>query len=252
MARAHPALIPVYPRCGPLAVQRAILQHVITFDAGQTLIELDLDFLADRLRERGVEVAVPALTAATPSAWARYDGAVDGGADHVAGWHTFMTEVLRGAGIADPAPLVDWLWAENPRVNLWRRPIAGMVALARELADAGRAKVAVLSNSEGRLAELLTEIGIADAFVAIVDSGRIGVEKPGKAIFDHTRAVLDAATAEAIHIGDSWNADIAGARGAGWRAIWYGRRVAPVADPGIAIARDAAETRAALVRWGVL
>jgi putative hydrolase of the HAD superfamily len=217
------------------------------------LIELDLDFLAGRLAQRGVRVAPATLAAATPAAWTRYDQAVDGGADHASGWHTFMTAVLSGAGIPDPQPQVAWLWDENPRTNLWRKPIAGMVDLARELAGRG-VRVAVLSNSEGRLAELLTEVGIADAFAAIIDSGKIGIEKPHPAIFDHTLAVLEVRPrgVDAIHVGDSWDADIAGARGAGWRAIWYGRRVAPVDDPGVAIARDAAETRAALVRWGVL
>jgi HAD superfamily hydrolase (TIGR01509 family) len=244
-------LLPVYPRLGPLRYNRAIPQHAVTFDAGQTLIELDLDFLAARLAGRGVSVASEALAAATPTAWARYDEVVDAGVDHVAGWHTFMTAVLTGAGVADPTPHVAWLWTENPTANLWRRPIAGMVDLARELAGRG-IKVAVLSNSEGRLAELLAEVGVADAFEVIVDSGRIGLEKPGRPIFDHTLAALHARDARATHIGDSWNADIAGARGAGWRAIWYGRRVAPVDDPDVAIARDATETRAALVRWGVL
>lgn len=162
-----------------------------------------------------------------------------------------MTALLQGGGISEPGALVDWLYDENRQANLWRKPITGMVDLARELAGRGH-RVAVLSNSEGRLAELLVEVGIADAFELIVDSGRIGMEKPHRAIFDHTLAALGARDVDAIHIGDSWNADIAGARGAGWRAIWYGRRVAPVQDPGVAIARDAAETRAALVRWTVL
>lgn len=148
-----------------------------------------------------------------------------------------------------------WLWAENPRVNLWRKPISGMVELARELGRRG-VTVAVLSNSEGGLAELLADIGIADAFAAIIDSGRVGFEKPDRRIFDYALEAVGAAGAEAIHIGDSWDADIVGARAAGWRAIWYGslafgRRVSPVDDPSIAIARDPSEVRAALARWGV-
>ncbi len=190
-----------------------------------------------------------ALDAALGAAWVHYDTLVDRGADHVAGWNGFMTALLQGAGISEPADLVDWLWQENPRMNLWRRPIAGMVDLARELAGRGIG-VAVLSNSEGKLAELLDEIGIADAFEVIVDSGKIGIEKPSRAIFSHTLAALGGG--DAIHIGDSWNADIVGARGASWRAIWYGRRVAPTDDPGVAIARDPEETRQALLRWGIL
>lgn len=161
-----------------------------------------------------------------------------------------MQALLEGARVSDPAPHVAWLWAEQPRANLWRKPIPAMLDLARELAGRG-AIVAVLSNSEGRLAELFEEVGIAKPFAAIVDSGRVGMEKPDPRIFAHTLATLGA-HAPGIHIGDSWAADIVGARGAGWRAIWFGPKAVPVDDAGVAAARDASEVRAALVRWGVL
>jgi putative hydrolase of the HAD superfamily len=158
-----------------------------------------------------------------------------------------MSNLLAGAGIADPDPLTAWLFAENSRANLWRKPIPDMVDLARSLAARG-ARVGVLSNSEGRLAELLAEVGIADAFRAIVDSGRLTFEKPDRRIFDHAREVLGG-DGPGIHIGDSWNADIAGALGAGWRAIWYGRHATPVADPKVAVAHSAADAAAAIARW---
>jgi len=222
---------------------------VITFDAGQTLIELDLDFLAQRLAERGMEVAPGTLAAAAPAAWARYDELVEAGEGHP--WRALMTTLLEGTGAREVAPMVAWLWSEQPRVNLWRKPIPEMVALARELARGG-ARLAVLSNSEGRLAELLEQISIADPFAVIIDSGRVGIEKPDRRIFDYTLAALGLPDAEPIHIGDSWAADIVGARDAGWRSIWYGRGVRPTGDPRIASARDAAEVRAALVAFGAL
>ncbi|MBA3454374.1 MAG: HAD family hydrolase [Deltaproteobacteria bacterium] len=222
---------------------------VITFDAGQTLVELDLDFLGRRLAERGLEVAPDALSAAAPAAWRRYDELVAAGTGHP--WRALMTTLLQGAGVREVDPTVEWLWSEQPRVNLWRKPITEMVDLARELARTG-ACVAVLSNSEGRLAELLQEISIADPFTVIVDSGRLGIEKPDRRIFDHMLAALGIAGADPIHIGDSWAADIVGARDAGWRSIWYGRGVTPTNDPRIASAPDPAAVRAALVAFGVL
>lgn len=221
---------------------------VITFDAGQTLVDLDLAFLARRLAERGVAVSVPALQAASPAAWQHFDALVDPARGHP--WRELMAALLSGAGVggqADVGALVEWLWQEQPRANLWRAPVPGMVELARELSARG-ARVAVLSNSEGRLAELLVEIGIADAFAAIIDSGRLGIEKPDRRIFDHTLAVL-AAEQPGIHIGDSWPADIEGALGAGWRAIWFGRRAHPVADPRVGTAHHAGEVRAILADW---
>jgi putative hydrolase of the HAD superfamily len=124
-----------------------------------------------------------------------------------------------------------------------------MVELARELAADG-VRVGVLSNSEGRLAELLAEIGIAHHFAAIIDSGRVGVEKPDPRIFQLAREALGGEAGEpAVHIGDSWSADVAGALAAGWRAVWYGRRVHPVDDAGVAVARDASDVRAALLHF---
>jgi HAD superfamily hydrolase (TIGR01509 family) len=222
------------------------MSSVVTFDAGMTLVELDLDFLARRLAERGVHREPAALRAAAPRAWQRYDDRVDAGGAHGRLWHDLLSEII---GAADPE-VVDWLWAQQPTANLFRAPISDMVELARALRARG-VRTAVLSNSEGGLAGLLGEVGIADAFDVIVDSGRIGMEKPDPAIFGYTLAQLGVAPdAPAIHIGDSWSADVAGALAAGWRAIWYGRRAVEVTDPRVACARDATETAVALAKFG--
>jgi HAD superfamily hydrolase (TIGR01509 family) len=219
---------------------------VVTFDAGMTLIELDLDFLARRLATRGVHRDPAALRAAAPRAWRRYDDRVDAGEPHGRLWHDLLSEII---GAPDPA-VVDWLWQQQPTANLFRAPIPDMVELARALRAQG-VLTAVLSNSEGGLAGLLAEVGIADAFEIIVDSGRVGLEKPDPAIFRHTLTQLGlAADTPAIHIGDSWSADVAGALASGWRAIWYGRRAVSVDDPRVACAHDAVQAAAALARFG--
>jgi putative hydrolase of the HAD superfamily len=233
-----------------------IATRIVTFDAGQTLVELDLDFLAARAATRGVAVAPRRLAAAMEAAWRRYDERVDAGErGQEILWRGLITDILVGGG-ADSnaaAPVVDWLWQQQPTHNLFRRPIADMVAVARALA--GHARVAVISNSEGKLAELLTSIGIADAFEVIVDSGVVGIEKPDPGIFDYTLDALGLRrgdATDAIHIGDSWSADVAGALGVGWQAIWYGRRATSATDPRVHVARDAAGVRAALVDLGAL
>lgn len=224
---------------------------VVTFDAGQTLVELDLDFLARRLAERGVRVAASELARGAPAAWRLYDELTAAGHGHP--WKALMACLLEGAGVADVRPHVEWLWDEQPRQNLWRKPIAPMVELARELGARG-VTVAVLSNSEGGLADLFAEIGLAPLFATIVDSGRVGVEKPDPRIFAHTLEVVGGSAREAVHIGDSWSADVVGAIGAGWRAIYYPSRAAtPPAfdDPRIRVAHTAGEARAALTAFGI-
>lgn len=216
---------------------------VVTFDAGQTLVELDLDFLVHRLAERGHRAAPDALAAAAPAAWRHYDSLVDVERGHP--WQAFMTSLLAGAGLPRPEVLAEWLWTEQPANNLWRKPIAGMVELARELGERG-VRVAVLSNSEGKLVDLLTEIGIADAFAAVIDSGAIGIEKPDPRIFAHTLERLGGGDPR-IHIGDSWAADIEGALRAGWQAIWFkAREGTPPRELHVPSARTADEVRAIL------
>src|SRR4051794_24178461 len=121
---------PVYPG----GVQER-MAPVVTFDAGMTVIDLDLDFLARRLGERGIAVDAAALERGAPAAWKRYDELNAAGMGHP--WKQLMATLLAGAGVTDPEALAEWLWDEQPRRNLWRKPIAPMVELARELAARG-------------------------------------------------------------------------------------------------------------------
>ena len=249
----------------------------VTFDAGQTLIDLDTALLAARLAERGVHATEAALAAAAPAAWRRYDAAVAAGGGHP--WRVLMAALLAGAGVArapghgeqgepgeqgdqglrdhgepgELGDLVEWLWSEQPTRNLWRREVPGMFELARSLRRQGVA-VAVLSNSEGRLAELFEEMGWAADFEVITDSGRVGVEKPDPRIFRLTLERLGHAAAGAVHIGDSWPADVEGAVGAGLRAIWFGRHAMAserTLDPArVGRAADAAGVARVLAGWG--
>ena len=217
------------------------MSSVVTFDAGMTLVELDMDFLSSRLAERGQIVPAADLRARAGAAWRHYDERADAG-QHDRLWHGLLADIIGNDRE------VEWLWSQQPSRNLFRAPITDMVDLARELKARG-VRTAVLSNSEGRLAELLAEIGIADAFEVIVDSGRIGIEKPDPRIFEYVLAQLG--EREAIHIGDSWSADVAGALAVGWRAIWYGRRAVAIDYPRVASVKNAEETRRALTRFGI-
>jgi HAD superfamily hydrolase (TIGR01549 family) len=200
------------------------MPRVVTFDAGQTLVELDLDFLAKRAAMCDVVVEREALAAAAPAAWRHYNAVVRAAElDHPAMWRELIAHMLAGAhATGDVAAAAAWLYDQQPKANLFRKPIAPMVALARGLAAAGT-RVAVVSNSDGGVAELLAEVGLADAFEVIVDSGRVGIAKPDPRIFAialDTLGLADVARDDCVHIGDSWEADVLGAHAAGFRAIW--------------------------------
>jgi putative hydrolase of the HAD superfamily len=223
----------------------------VTFDFGQTLCDLDTAMLARRLAERGVSADAALLEASVTEAWRAYDAAILAGfGGHP--WKILMARLLELAGVGEPARTasVDWLWEQQPSKNLWRRPIAGMIELVRDLRARGLA-VGVVSNSEGRLAELCAEIGWGRDFGVIADSGRLGMEKPGAAIFAWTADKLGVPVDRVVHVGDSWSADVEGALGAGMGAIWFRGRTAQEVPPEVERAEDAAGVRRALARWGI-
>lgn len=223
----------------------------VTFDFGQTLCDLDTEMLARRIGERGVEVSGDALEANVPAAWRVYDEAIKRGeGGHP--WKILMRELLVRSGVRaiDAGPIVDWLWTEQPKKNLWRRPIPGMLEIVDELRDAG-VPVGVLSNSEGRLAELVDEIGWSERFEVIVDSGRLGIEKPDRRIFEHAATALGEAVASLVHVGDSLAADVEGACNAGARAIWFRGRAERALPQGVIVARDAEGVRASLLAFAL-
>jgi putative hydrolase of the HAD superfamily len=228
--------------------------RAVTFDFGQTLAELDPSELAERLGHHGVSLSAAAISAAAPAAWQAYDNAIrDGAGGHP--WKLLMRRWLDIAGVpstASPAAIVDALWEQQPQRNLWRRPLPGMIEIVQDLIAAG-IPVAVVSNSEGGLAELATELGWRDLFVAIADSGQLGVEKPARGIFEWTAAQLAIPLAEIVHIGDSRAADVDGALAAGMRAIWLAPAWVSSSSahtPRLQISHDARSTRAALRTFG--
>jgi putative hydrolase of the HAD superfamily len=228
----------------------------VTFDFGQTLAELDTGFLSARVSERGATVSREALDGASPAAWDVYDEAKRAGQTGKAAWSAFMSALLGTAGtVTGPSSLdsiVEVLWTEQPVRNLWRRPIAGMLELVSELA-ARRIPLAIISNSEGRLAELVNELGLGAAFPIVADSGALGFEKPDPRIFEWTAERLGVPARDLLHVGDAWVADIEGALGVGARAIWVTSDSRGVTLPGsVTACSGAAEIRATLAAFHLL
>ena len=54
-----------------------------------------------------------------------------------------------------------------------------------------RYPLAVISNADGKIGDVLTRCGIADCFAAITDSGLVGYEKPHPAIFEAALRGMD-------------------------------------------------------------
>jgi putative hydrolase of the HAD superfamily len=134
------------------------------------------------------------------------------------GWGRVIATLLARAGADERAlpRMLEALWGEHRRFNLWSRVPDGLRAALGRARGAG-VKVAVVSNSEGRLLELLGAVGLGGAFDVVADSGLLGVEKPDPRIFAYVLEACSVNASRALHLGDTWATDVVGARAAGVR-----------------------------------
>jgi putative hydrolase of the HAD superfamily len=90
------------------------------------------------------------------------------------------------------------------------------------LKDAG-IRLCVISNFVWGAPELIHDLELARHFEHLVISARIGFQKPHEGIFRHALEVMAIAPEQAMHVGDSYRADILGARRVGIRAVLIAR-----------------------------
>ncbi len=97
-------------------------------------------------------------------------------------------------------------------------------------------RLAVVSNWDLRLRDLLDRLGVSPLFEATVISAEVGFEKPAPQIFARALEAMAALPSETLHVGDSLEDDVAGALGAGLDAAHLDRRApatAPAELPGL-------------------
>jgi putative hydrolase of the HAD superfamily len=122
-------------------------------------------------------------------------------------------------------------------------PFAEVPGALAELSAAGH-RLLVVSNWDCSLSDWLGPAGLLEHVEAVVSSGATGVAKPDSGIFERALALAGAEPAEAVHVGDSMDNDVAGARGVGVRAILVARD-GPAPD-GVEAVRSLSELTALL------
>jgi putative hydrolase of the HAD superfamily len=90
------------------------------------------------------------------------------------------------------------------------------------------ARLAVVSNWDVSLHDVLERTELRTLVDAVVISAELGVAKPDPAIFRAALERLGAAAGDALHVGDSVEHDVAGARAAGIEAVLVARDGAEV------------------------
>jgi HAD superfamily hydrolase (TIGR01549 family) len=120
-----------------------------------------------------------------------------------------------------------------------RRPMAGAAELLAAVHT--RARVGVVSNNlleEQR--DKLAFCGLTSFVDVLVVSEEAGISKPDPGIFHIALERIGVQAADAVMVGDSWANDVAGARAAGIRAIWFN----PLGSPAPLDGGDVAEIAA--------
>ncbi|MGH7474959.1 MAG: HAD family hydrolase [Longimicrobiales bacterium] len=98
------------------------------------------------------------------------------------------------------------------------------VPLTLERLRAAGYQLAVVSNWQCGLQHFCVELGIGDLFEHVVGSAEIGYAKPRREIFEEACRRLGAPPHRVLHVGDTLEDDVEGARGAGMHAVLITRQ----------------------------
>jgi putative hydrolase of the HAD superfamily len=137
--------------------------------------------------------------------WGEFLRRVLGLIQHEAPWEPVLTELFDA--FAEPS-----LWHVFPEVH------EVLEALQRR-----GLRLAVVSNWDTRLPDLLVGLDLARHFDAILVSGIEGIEKPSAEIFRRAATRLGVEPKSCLHVGDSPLDDVRGAESAGMRAALVDR-----------------------------
>lgn len=132
----------------------------------------------------------------------------------------YFAGILASLSIPSTAwqPIESELLRESDRENLWNSCMPDVFPVLDELRSTGFL-MGVVSNSDGRIAELLERFGIAPYMRFILDSSVVGVEKPDPRIFRMAIERFGLPPDEIAFVGDIYEVDIVGSRGVGMRPV---------------------------------
>jgi putative hydrolase of the HAD superfamily len=191
----------------------------IFFDVGNTLLFPDRTHILAPLHERGFTPSLELLHAIERKTKKEFDEILqhDGKADH-SFWYLFYSHLLDELHIPDDALRDAMLRATRTSAN-WCDVRVGTREILLRIGR--RYPISVISNADGKIAEVLEHCGIVDCFLTITDSGLVGHEKPHRAIFESALRGMNVSPEQSLYVGDVYSVDYLGATRAGMQAILF-------------------------------
>jgi len=190
---------------------------IVFFDVGNTLLFPNRERIHAPLAQRGFVPDGEHLRDLECRTKNEFDGIMTGltkktGSPDHGFWWMFYSQLLSEIGLNDDA-IRDQLVAGIRNSGNWDTIRPGTAEQLRQIGENYR--VAVISNADGRIEDVLQRCGIADCFRTITDSGLVGYEKPHPEIFRKAMLSMNADPAESLYVGDVYSVDYLGATGAG-------------------------------------
>jgi putative hydrolase of the HAD superfamily len=211
-------------------------KRVVLLDALGTLLELEPPgprLAAALCENHGIELSPAAATEAFAVEIAYYRAHHLEGRDarSLVDLRRRCAEVLHTALPAHVATAIEARELEEAMLGALRFSMYPDVPEALATLSADGVRVVVLSNWDVALPEVLHEAGVRH-IDAVLTSAQVGAAKPDPEIFHAALALAAVPAGQALHVGDSLEHDVAGARAAGVAAVWLRRERTPRASAG--------------------
>jgi putative hydrolase of the HAD superfamily len=130
-------------------------------------------------------------------------------------WYVYFSSLLDQIGTGHD--LLEELAARAGDSSYWTVVAPEAAPTLKQLSRDFR--LAVISNADGRIREVLERAGLVSYFESITDSGVVGHEKPDRRIFESALAAMQLSPELGLYVGDIYGIDYLGATGAGMNAV---------------------------------
>ena len=200
------------------------MKKAVFFDFYNTLVRFDPpreELHAWALAQVGINVSPQALRRALPAAdefyhreALRQPPAQRGPEELKAFYAQYEARVLNGLGI-EISPDLAYQVLSQVRARGWKLRLYPDVLPTLEQLRGRSLKLGVISNVDRDIRPYCQELGLDSQFSFLITSAGLGVGKPDPAIFVEALKRAGVHPFQAIHVGDTYSADVLGARGAG-------------------------------------
>jgi putative hydrolase of the HAD superfamily len=137
-------------------------------------------------------------------------------------WQKYQAVVLREAGIEPYPELVSGLLNDMQRATYERVLFSDVLPTLAGLSGRGL-RLGLVSNVDQDITPLLDKLGLRPYLGVVLTSRDVGATKPEPRIFHEAVGRAGVEAASTLYIGDQYQIDVLGARGAGLKALLLDR-----------------------------